>query len=125
MKYVLRDCSNLLINHKAIDLLIKNKDKLIWVWVSKNSEAIEILNKNKDKINWKNLSLNPSIFIINPRCLLEYKLTRSEIREFAFEHPRVYLTLKSFVDRISQCVYDPSYKWCQRRLLDEFNILRG
>jgi len=81
-----------------------------------NSEAIYFLKENPDKINWDSISSNSAIFILNPRYILEHKLTKKDIRQFAWEYPRTYLALRSFVEYISQAVYDPKYKWCQKRL---------
>ena len=131
VKYVLRvwvtleklDWNWLSKNPRAIHLLEQNPDKIDWNFLSMNSAAIHLLEKNFYKIYWWNLSRNPSIFMLKPRWLLENTLTRKEVRQFAWEYPRVYLKLRWFVEHVSRAVYDPSYKWCQRRLLKEFDSL--
>ena len=110
-------------NPAVIHLLEKNRDKIDWSRLSKNPAAIHLLEQNPDKIYWDFLSENPSIFVLNPRWLLEEHGTRKEVRQFAWEYPRVYLKLRWFVDHVSRPVYDPSYKWCQKRLLKEFDAL--
>ena len=47
-------------NPNAIDLLMKNQDKINWAWLSSNPNAIDLLMKNQDKIDWNFLSSNPS-----------------------------------------------------------------
>ena len=47
-------------NPNAIDLLTKNKDEIVWEVLSGNPNAIDLLTKNKDEIVWEVLSGNPN-----------------------------------------------------------------
>jgi len=47
-------------NKDVINLLKKNKDKIVWEVLSGNPNAIELLRENKDEIDWEVLSGNPN-----------------------------------------------------------------
>ena len=47
-------------NPSAINLLMKNPEKINWYWLSQNPNAMDILKKNPEKINWHSLSMNPN-----------------------------------------------------------------
>lgn len=110
-------------NPAAIDLLLRNFEKIDWAGFSRNSAAIDILRQHTDKIHWTNLSANSGIFMVNPQLLHQYRVTRKELRGFAWTHPRQYLILKRFVDRISEAAYNTEYMWCRRRLMKEYASL--
>ena len=49
-------------NPNAMDLLVRNQNKINWSALSLNPNAMDLLERNQDKIDWFNLSKNPSIF---------------------------------------------------------------
>lgn len=109
----------------AIKLFKKNLHKLNKYYLSKNPSAIYILEKHRVLIDWGCLSYNPSIFVIDPRAIFENYLSKKQRNQFAWEYPRKYLVLRRFVDRISECFYNPDFKWCQKLLLNKFKELEG
>jgi hypothetical protein len=53
-------------NDEALEILMRNPEKIEWIYFSSNSndKAIELLNMNRDKINWNNFCYNPNDKII-------------------------------------------------------------
>ncbi len=49
-------------NDKAIKIIEKNIDKVVWDILSSNDKAIHILEKNIDKLNWVGISENDGIY---------------------------------------------------------------
>ena len=47
-------------NPAIMDILLKNPTKINWEFLSSNPVAIDLLLKNQDKINWAKLSTNPA-----------------------------------------------------------------
>jgi len=42
----------------GLELLMENRDKINWKYLSENPAAIQLLKENPDKINWKYLCIN-------------------------------------------------------------------
>ena len=57
----------------AIELLIKNPDKIDWKILSTNPAAIHLLEQNLDKIHWPWLSYNPAIFIYDYKQIAKHR----------------------------------------------------
>ena len=56
-------------------------------------------------------------YLTKVQIIFNKKLTRKEIRRFAWYFPRQYLALRAFVEIIGEAVYDPRYRYCQAREL--------
>ena len=63
-------CSSTFLFH-LIEEWINNGGEPDWALLSMNPNAIKILEKNKDKIVWGKLSLNPSIFELDRKRMVE------------------------------------------------------
>ena len=53
---------------------MKKTDKIKGRWLSSNPNAIDLLMKNPDKINWYYLSEKPSIFELNTTAIKQILL---------------------------------------------------
>jgi hypothetical protein len=107
----------------AIMLMKRNLHRLRYQVLSSNPSAIYLLEKHDWLIDWDFLSVNPKIYVINPKAIFKFKLTKKERNQFGWEYPKKYLVLRRFVDIICECVYNPSYKWCQKQLQKQFQEL--
>jgi hypothetical protein len=76
---------------RAIDLLLKNQDKIYWPGFSCNTSAVDFLSINEDKINWSGLSENIAAMEILKKHKDEINwsvLSENEAAEELFkEHP--------------------------------------
>ena len=65
-------------NHKSIEMLRANPDKINWDRLSLNTAAMDLLQANQEKIDWNRFSWNPEIFESNPKL---FKLHKEEFLE--------------------------------------------
>jgi hypothetical protein len=107
----------------AINLMKKNLHRVNWCALSTNPSAIYLLEKYPNYVNYRYISQNPKIFVINPKAIFKWVLTKKQIRQFGWEYPKVYLILRLFVDIISEAIYNPGYKWCQKLETKRFKEL--
>jgi len=91
---------NLLLNPTAIQIMIKNKEKIdSFIYISGFPEAIDILKENQNKINWNLFSKNPAIFELDYKKMRKnFELIEEEILKEVLKPKRVfkYLELYNF-----------------------------
>jgi len=104
-------------NQNAIHLLEKNldKDKVHWIWLSRNPNTIHILEQHLDKVNWSYLSSNPNTTHLLAK--LDYVQMRLDNKDFVQDlvafvcHPnwiqkcvtRMGLEFDEYQDLLAEC----------------------
>ena len=98
------DWSFLSTNPNAIEILKENQDKIDWYYLSLNINALELLKNNhyegQDKIDWLNLSRNHAIFE------LDYEKMKENNQE-------MYEDLIKEVMKPSRVFKDPNYDYLE------------
>jgi len=68
---------------EAINILMKNKDKICWNSLSQNPSAIELLKENKDKIIYRYLESNPNpeaFKILKEKIMIDDKISKEKMK---------------------------------------------
>jgi hypothetical protein len=93
-------------SYEAIDYLENNPQIIYWDWLSENPYAIDILLKNQDRINWGSFNKNPhpkaveliieqnkiiwETFLTNPTAIEIIKRNKDMITSAIWENPEIF-----------------------------------
>jgi ribosomal protein L24E len=87
-------------NPAIMDILLKNPTKIHWETLSSNPVAIDLLLQNQDKINWAKLSTNPAAIelLTQNKDKINYDALRN--------NPNAYELIKEYIE--TQFISEPS-----------------